>query len=343
MHSSTYNSLSSRGFYIHTYPPPSASLRLPSLSSLFRTHDQGPSKSHKNPVRPRTRRYQLHHRVRIENSDYLSRDSQQAPPAYDVHVVPPSDGSPKNSLSHDPPVESPLLLVSDDLSRDSHVAPPQLLALKGYDTQFLIDDSGSMRLSTSTVATGKTHWQEVNDVLSNIVEICAELDNGVDVFFFNSSLAGQFNGTNIKNPDEIMNLFKARYQAGIRGSTSIAEALDLIIAPYLQECERHAEDRQFPMPKHIIVMTDGAANSIKLLKQNLISYARRLDMINAPPYQIGVRFFQVGNAEGVGEFLIYLDNAMSEENDCRNFIDTRSSEEMGLEGLTARRVLTRNS
>ena len=231
-----------------------------------------------------------------------------------------------------PPLRRVTTLATDD----------QLHALKEYDTQFLIDDSGSMRLSTSKISKGKTHWEEVNQVLSDIVGICAEFDeNGVDVFFFNSSLVGQFNRTNIKNPDEVMKLFEDRYQAGIRGSTPTAEALDLIIAPYLKECERcHIEDRKFPKPKNIIVMTDGAANNNKLLRQNLISYAKKLDKIDAPLNQIGVQFFQVGNVEGVEEFLIYLDNALSEDNECRDFIDTKSSEDMGPEGLTARRVLT---
>ena len=217
----------------------------------------------------------------------------------------------------------------------------QLRALKDFDTQFLIDDSGSMKLSTSRVPNGPTHWEEVKLVLSDIVKVCAKYDeNGVDVFFFNSSLVGQFNKTNVKDPKEVMELFEARSQAGIRGSTPTAEALDLIISPYLKECERHAEDRQFPKPKNVIVLTDGAANNNKLLKQNLISYARRLDTIKAPSDQIGVQFFQVGNVEGVDDFLIHLDNALAEENECRDFIDTRSSEAMGPEGLTARGVLT---
>jgi len=276
-----------------------------------------------------------------------------SPQAVQAFQGPSPNQTPRSEAPSSPAYPSlhPSTTKGNMQSPEGYFAPPrrvttlatddQLRALKNFDTQFLIDDSGSMRLSTSTVATGKTHWQEVNNVLSNIVEKCAEFDeNGVDVFFFNSSLVGQFNGTNIKNPDEIMNLFKARYQAGIRGSTPTAEALDLIIAPYLRECERHAEDLQFPKPRNIIVMTDGAANNNKLLKQNLISYARRLDMIKAPPHQIGVQFFQVGNVEGVDEFLNYLDNAMSEENECRDFIDTKSSEDMGSEGLTARRVLT---
>jgi len=217
----------------------------------------------------------------------------------------------------------------------------QLNDLKNFDTQFLIDDSGSMKQSTSTIAKGKTHWEEVKLVLSDIVKVCADYDeNGVDVFFFNSSLVGQFNKTNIKDPKEVMELFEARSQAGIRGSTPTAEALDLIISPYLKECERRVDDQPFPKPKNVIVMTDGAANNNKLLKQNLIRYAKRLDAIKAPSSQIGVQFFQVGNVEGVDDFLIHLDNALAEENDCRDFIDTRSSDAMGPEGLTAKGVLT---
>ncbi|KAF8437878.1 hypothetical protein BGX38DRAFT_1210811 [Terfezia claveryi] len=215
----------------------------------------------------------------------------------------------------------------------------QLHALANFDTQFLIDDSGSMKLQSSAAAAkGRTHWEEVKLVLSDIVKVCADYDeNGVDVFFFNSSLAGQFNRTNIKEPKEVMELFEARSQAGIRGSTPTAEALDLIISPYLQECER---SRYFPKPRNVIVLTDGAANNNKLLKQNLISYARRLDKMEAPLNQIGVQFFQVGNVEGVDEFLTHLDNVLSEENECRDFIDTRSSDDMGTEGLTAKGVLT---
>ena len=44
--------------------------------------------------------------------------------------------------------------------------------------------------------------------------------------------------------------------------------------------------------------------------------------------------------EGVGNFFALLDNALSEENDCRDIIDTKSTEEMGEEGFTPRRVLT---
>lgn len=230
------------------------------------------------------------------------------------------------------PLRRPTTLATED----------QLEALRNYDTQFLIDDSGSMRLSTSQIGKGKTHWEEVNSVLSEIVKICAKFDdNGIDVFFFNSSLVGLFNGFDIKNPDEVMKLFEHRERAGIRGSTPTAEALDLIIAPYLSDYERRARNRQkLPKPRNIIVLTDGAANNNKLLKTNLLSYARRLDKINAPSDQIGVQFFQVGRMEGVEEFLNHLDEAMAEENDCRDFIDTRSSEDMGEEGLSAPRVLT---
>lgn len=263
--------------------------------------------------------------IHTPESEPLSNSSRSQHPSQPLIDAAAPEGYSK-------PLRRPTTLATED----------QLEALRNYDTQFLIDDSGSMRLSTSQIGKGKTHWEEVNNVLSEIVKICAKFDdNGIDVFFFNSSLVGLFNGFDIKNPDEVMKLFEGRERAGIRGSTPTAEALDLIIAPYLSDYERRVRNRQkLPKPRNIIVLTDGAANNNKLLKKNLLSYARRLDKINAPSDQIGVQFFQVGRMEGVEEFLNHLDEAMAEENDCRDFIDTRSSEDMGEEGLSAPRVLT---
>lgn len=210
--------------------------------------------------------------------------------------------------------------------------------LKNYDTQFLIDDSGSMRLSTSTVSVGKTHWDEVKDVTMSIVKKCAP--DGVDVYFFNSLLVGQYKGLDIKTPEAVMKLFEDRWEDGIRGSTPTAEALDLIITPYLNDCENtHKEQNKFPKPRNIIVMTDGAANNNNLLRQNLISYARRLDAMKAPTDQIGIQFFQVGKVEGVGKFFEYLDNALGMEVGCRDFIETESTEKLKDGGLTAVKVL----
>ena len=218
----------------------------------------------------------------------------------------------------------------------------ELAALAHFDTVFIIDDSGSMNMSTSTLGGSQTHWQEVEAILAQIVGICTKFDeNGVDVYFFNSCLINDdFVGRNIKNEHKVMELFKRRAEAGVRGSTPTAEALDHVVAPYLKACEQTRPGAPLPKPTNIIVMTDGEANNNRLLKRNLLNYARRLDRINAPPMQLGVQFFQVGNMEGVDNFFAYLDNALSEENNCRDIIDTKSTEEMGEGGLTPRRVLT---
>ncbi|KAF8462904.1 hypothetical protein BDZ91DRAFT_319504 [Kalaharituber pfeilii] len=215
--------------------------------------------------------------------------------------------------------------------------------LRRFDTIFLIDDSASMNLTTSTLKNPKSHWSEVRDVLTAIVGLCAEFDqNGVDVHFINSSLTStKFSGHNIKDAKGVMKLFEARAKHGIRGSTPTAEALDLIIKPYLKECAESSKlNSKLPKPRNIIILTDGEANNNHKLKKNLIGYAKQLDKIGAPPEQLGIQFFQVGNLDGVQDFFAWLDNGLSEQNECRDIIDTKSTEEMGEEGLTGRRILT---
>lgn len=45
---------------------------------------------------------------------------------------------------------------------------------------------------------------------------------------------------------------------------------------------------------------------------SLLSATEKLDKFDAPPYQVGVQFFQVGNEEGAKEALEELDDGLSE-------------------------------
>ncbi|KAI5805578.1 hypothetical protein DFH27DRAFT_551813 [Peziza echinospora] len=251
------------------------------------------------------------------------------------------------------PTRAQTILATDD----------ELQALAAYDTVFIIDDSGSMHERTSK-HTNETHWEQAGKVLENLVEICSKFDtNGIDVYFLNSMLGkttvkrhgrstvDTFVGKNITDTREAMKLFRAREAAGIQGSTPTAESLALIIDPYVQECvdawtKFHAGSKSaasspaFPKPVNVIVITDGAANSNEQLIRNMGKWARELDRIEARPDQVGFQFFQIGNMEGVKEFLLYLDNALSEEAGFRDMIDTKGTDEMGETGLTGRRVLT---
>ena len=55
-----------------------------------------------------------------------------------------------------------------------------------------------------------------------------------------------------------------------------------------------------------------------------MAVAKKLDQLEAPPYQVGVQFFQVGNEPGAREALEELDDGLSElvEGGVRDIVDT---------------------
>ena len=97
-------------------------------------------------------------------------------------------------------------------------------------------------------------------------------------------------------------------------------------------------------PLNLIVFTDGVPSDD--VESVLLSAAKKLDKLDAPPYQIGVQFFQVGNEEGAKEALEELDDGLSAlvEGGVRDIVDTitwtggAASSEGGI-GLTADGVL----
>jgi hypothetical protein len=70
------------------------------------------------------------------------------------------------------------------------------------------------------------------------------------------------------------------------------------------------------------VLTDGVPSDD--VESVLLSAAKKLDKLDAPPYQVGVQFFQVGNEEGAKEALEELDGGLSEhvEGGVRDIVDT---------------------
>ena len=75
-------------------------------------------------------------------------------------------------------------------------------------------------------------------------------------------------------------------------------------------------------PLNLIVLTDGVPSDD--VESVLISAAKKLDKLDAPPYQVGVQFFQVGNEEGAKEALEELDDELSSlvEGGIRDIVDT---------------------
>jgi hypothetical protein len=176
-------------------------------------------------------------------------------------------------------------------------------------------------------------WRETRDVLRNIAPVCAAHDaDGLDVYFLNtrnresgpgSNNAGGF--LNIKSADAVSRLFET---VRPHGATPTGTRLQAILGPYVKEFETamaaHGGDAEAAgvKPVNVIVITDGVPTDDP--ESVLLSFAKRLDKVEAPPYQLGVQFFQVGNEPGAREALIELDDNLGKEagEGVRDIVDT---------------------
>ncbi|EPE03802.1 von willebrand factor [Ophiostoma piceae UAMH 11346] len=217
--------------------------------------------------------------------------------------------------------------------------------LATFDTVFVIDDSGSMA--------GRP-WREVHAVLTAIVPICTERDaDGVDIYFLNhrctpqqqqlllgqthqqgqprvppGKSAGGFH--NVRTNDAVGRIFNAVKPSQ---STPTGMRLGSILKPYLRfyeakrkELEERGEfgdpDPEEVKPMNIIVITDGVPTDD--LEDVLVDAAKKLDSMDAPPYQVGVQFFQVGTEPDAAAYLKHLDDTLgqNEPNPIRDMVDT---------------------
>jgi len=195
--------------------------------------------------------------------------------------------------------------------------------LSSFDTVFLIDDSGSMA--------GRS-WREVKEVLSSIAPVCTSHDaNGIDVYFLNArntspsaSASGGAQGfCNIATPRQVEDLFK---QVRPQGATPTGTRINAILKPYLRGYERAVARTGDPddcgvKPVNMIVITDGAPTDDP--EAVIISLARKLDALDAPPHQVGIQFFQVGNDREASKALKELDDGLAEQGGgVRDIVDT---------------------
>jgi hypothetical protein len=172
-------------------------------------------------------------------------------------------------------------------------------------------------------------WAEVKGALAAIAPICTSRDpDGIDVYFLNhksdspaipskGSAAGGYRG--ITDAADVHRLFSA---VRPRGATPTGTTLRRILKPYLQLCEDKRHNIEAVRPINILVITDGAASDD--VESVLIQAAKKLDKIDAPPYQVGVQFFQVGNQPGATEALRELDDGLCDltEEGIRDMVDT---------------------
>ncbi|KAF4553476.1 Hypothetical protein D9617_7g032040 [Elsinoe fawcettii] len=231
--------------------------------------------------------------------------------------------------------------------RSSAIQDDPYAFLSTFDTLFLIDDSSSMRGS---------RWTTARSAVATIAPICTAHDlDGIDIHFLNApSQQYHFNVTSASTVNEIFSTVEPF------GGTPTGQRLDKILREYLYRYEKSVKRASKPSsrrsspdsmagrprdtvkPLNIIVITDGSPTDD--IESPLVSAAKKLDKLDAPAWQIGVQFFQVGDDEYAAESLKGLDDGLSElaGKPVRDMIDTVPFDKKtrGFGGSTANAELT---
>lgn len=238
---------------------------------------------------------------------------------------PPTVNNPFKSMSEAPPPYSPDPSYTGSAPQFQQATTPAQQAapaqsssapqrdddpyafLASFDTIFLIDDSGSM-------AGG--NWRETKEALEQITPICTAHDaDGIDIYFLNAKDSPEYH--NITNPSKVDCIFT---QVRPGGSTPTGQKLNSILKPYLAAYKAHPETTK---PINIICITDGAPSDD--VESPLIAAAKKLDKLDAPAWQIGIQFFQVGRDEAAKRHLEQLDDDLAEiagDDELRDIVDT---------------------
>ncbi|KAI9763660.1 MAG: hypothetical protein M1840_000374 [Geoglossum simile] len=215
--------------------------------------------------------------------------NNEPPPAYSPSANPLSSGQATTAI----PVSS----TNDD----------RYAFLSHFDTLFLIDDSGSMA--------GRS-WRETSAALRAITPICTAHDaDGIDIVFLNHKPSNPTAYSNIRTPEAVEQIFNSVRPSG---ATPTGVRLNNILRPYLARCAVNHENVK---PLNIIVITDGVPSDD--VESVIISAAKKLDKADAPAWQIGIQFFQVGSEPGAAGALRDLDDGLGNSADeIRDMVDT---------------------
>ncbi|EGU73626.1 hypothetical protein FOXB_15862 [Fusarium oxysporum f. sp. conglutinans Fo5176] len=233
---------------------------------------------------------------------------EEAPPAYEpTQKTVPLLNVPRRGASPAPSISS--ITSAED----------KYAFLSTFDTIFVIDDSGSMA--------GRS-WREVPEALSTIARICTSHDpDGIDVYFLNHRSSAV--GTEFKHPVDI--------------SRSVMPTKSNICLSPSDPAEQ---------PQQVLVFTAFSSPTSPTflavrptLSQHhqsiIVHHAKKLDQIEAPPHQVGIQFFQVGNELGATKALRELDDDLADQG-IRDMVDTatwNSTTSENSEALTADGIL----
>ncbi|CAK7203291.1 hypothetical protein SEUCBS139899_006022 [Sporothrix eucalyptigena] len=296
-----------------------------------------PSRSSRNPP--------------ANHSEPTERSVNEPPPPYTAVAELPGSSAPAAPAAHTPLPGIALRPASPTPSQRSsasvrptidnvRTAEDPYAFLTMFDTIFVIDDSGSMAGSP---------WREVKAVLANILPICTQRDaDGIDIYFLNhralptpqsaggsnqprvpkgKATGGYHNITNVATVGQIFDSVRPG------ASTPTGARLHSILQPYIRyyEAKRNEmmqrgeygdPDPEDIKPVNIIVITDGVPTDD--LDNTLITAAKKLDQLDAPPHQVGVQFFQVGKEREAAAYLQHLDDNLGKHipGGIRDMVDT---------------------
>jgi len=235
--------------------------------------------------------------------------ANEPPPAYTA--------TPASAPAGTPTAQGPLTTSSTSTKDDPYAF------LSSFDTVFLIDDSGSMA--------GRS-WRETANALEAITPMCTAHDaDGIDIYFLNARDNVWYR--NITMPSTVTEIFSA---VRPQGGTPTGQRLNQILKPYLA---RYTEDPDHTKPLNIIVITDGEPSDD--VESPIINAAKKLDKLDAPAWQVGIQFFQVGREPGAREHLKQLDDELGEiaGGELRDIVDTVPWKGEGDEELNATGIL----
>ncbi|KAI9884851.1 MAG: hypothetical protein M1823_003378 [Watsoniomyces obsoletus] len=235
-----------------------------------------------------------------------------APPLYSPSdPLPPSRSIPTITTSAPPPVSFPTASTSSTTTDD------RFAFLSTFDTIFLIDDSGSMA--------GRS-WRETASAILSIAPVCTAHDSdGIDIHFLNHGVHQPGLYTQITSVETIQHIFNTVQP---RGGTPTGIRLHQLLKPYLARYKAHPATTK---PLNIVVITDGVPSDD--VESVIVSAAKKLDAMDAPAWQVGIQFFQVGNEAGAAAALQELDDGLAEvAGGVRDMVDTVPFRKVGGNG-----------
>ena len=161
-------------------------------------------------------------------------------------------------------------------------------------------------------------WRETAEALKTITPICTQHDaDGIDIYFLNEKDSTEYK--HITTPSDVEAIFNS---VRPRGGTPTGSRLHAILKPYLRDLEARGEEAVKPL--NIIVITDGQASDD--VESVILSAARKLDRLDAPAWQVGIQFFQVGEDMEAKKMLEELDdkltNKLGRGKEVRDMVDT---------------------